>query len=313
MWIMEFNSINAMTYKGRAKMLRQFYSYYRPHRRLFIVDFTSAIIVAILELAFPVAVPWLIDDLLPGNDWDFIVKVSIGLAFIYLLSTELTWVGTYDGHRLGVNIDTDMRDDVVNHVQKQSFRFFDNTKTGHIMTRITTDLFEIGESAHHGPEDLFIAMMTFVGAFWIMLTINVQLALLILIIVPILIFLITYSNIKMSEAWHEMYHDIAGVNARIEDAVSGARVVQSFTNEPYEMKEFNKNNNFFRRSKLKAYRVMATVHSSIYMMMRIVTLVVLVVGAWLSYNNQLTYGELVAFVLFVNVLFKPIEKISALL
>ncbi|HLR73806.1 MAG TPA: ABC transporter ATP-binding protein [Virgibacillus sp.] len=294
-------------------MLKRFFSYYKPHRRLFAIDFTSAVIVAILELAFPVAVQWFIDDLLPGNNWDIIVKASLGLLVIYLISTALNYVVTYWGHKLGVNIETDMREDLFQHVQKQSFRFFDNTKTGHIMTRITTDLFEIGELAHHGPEDLFIALMTFVGAFWIMLTINVQLALIILIIVPILIFLITYSNIKMSEAWHEMYHDIAGVNARIEDAVSGARVVQSFTNEPYEMKEFNKNNNFFRRSKLKAYRVMATVHSSIYMMMRIVTLVVLVVGAWLSYNNQLTYGELVAFVLFVNVLFKPIEKISALL
>lgn len=294
-------------------MLKRFFSYYKPHRRLFIIDFTSAVIVAILELAFPVAVQWFIDDLLPGNDWDLIIKVSFGLLLIYMISTALNYVVTYWGHKLGVNIETDMREDLFNHVQKQSFRFFDNTKTGHIMTRITTDLFEIGELAHHGPEDLFIAAMTFVGAFWIMLTINLQLALIILFIVPILIALITYSNIKMSEAWRSMYQDIAGVNARIEDAVSGARVVQSFTNEPYEMKEFTKNNNFFRASKLKAYRVMATVHSSIYFTMRLVTLIVLVVGAYLTYNNQMMYGELIAFVLFVNVLFKPIEKISALL
>lgn len=294
-------------------MIRRFFSYYKPHRRLFIIDFTSAMIVAILELAFPVAVRWFIDDLLPGNNWDLIVKVSIGLFFIYLLSTFLQYVVTYWGHMLGLNIETDMREELFHHVQKQSFRFFDNTKTGHIMSRITNDLFDIGELAHHGPEDFFIAIMTFIGAFWIMLTINVQLALIILLIIPLLIFFMTYSNIKMGRAWSHMYEDIAGVNARIEDAVSGARVVQSFTNEEYEMKQFTKNNRLFRKSKLGAYRVMAFVTSNMYMIMRFITLIVLVVGAWLSFNGKLSYGELVAFVLYVNVLFKPIEKISALL
>lgn len=294
-------------------MIRRFFSYYRPHRRLFIIDFTSAIIVAILELAFPVAVQWFIDDLLPGNNWNIIVQVSFGLLLIYLLSAFLNYVVTYWGHKLGINIETDMREELFQHVQKQSFRFFDNTKTGHIMSRITNDLFDIGELAHHGPEDFFIAVMTFIGAFWIMIKINVQLALIILFIVPLLIFLMAYSNIKMSRAWKQMYENIANVNARIEDAVAGARVVQSFTNEDYEINLFNKNNRIFRSSKLVAYRVMAFVLSNMYMMMRFITLLVLVVGAWLSYNNKLSYGELVAFVLYVNVLFKPVEKISALL
>lgn len=118
----------------------------------------------------------------------------------------------------------------------------------------------------------------------------------------------TYSNIKMSKAWRSMYEDIAGVNARIEDAVSGARVVQSFTNEPYEMERFNANNQLFRKSKLGAYKVMAIVTSNIYMLMRFMILIVLIVGAWLSFTNRLTYGELVAFVLYVNVLMKPIEN-----
>lgn len=294
-------------------MLRKFFSYYKPHKRLFIIDFTSAVIVAILELAFPVAVRWFVDDLLPGNNWDHIIIAAFLLLIVYLLSTALNYVVTYWGHMLGVNIETDMREELFHHVQKQSFTFFDNTKTGHIMTRITTDLFEIGELAHHGPEDLFIAAMTFMGAFLIMMTINVKLALIILVMVPLLIALITYSNIKMGEAWQDMYTDVASVNARIEDAVSGARVVQSFTNEPYEMKEFNKNNNSFRLSKLRAYRVMATVHSSIYMMMRLSTLLVLVVGAWMVYNGSMSYGDMFAFILFINILFKPIEKISALL
>lgn len=294
-------------------MIRRFFAYYKPHRRLFIVDFTSAVIVALLELAFPVAVQWFIDDLLPENNWDLIITVGILLFFVYLLSTFLQYVVTYWGHKLGVNIETDMREELFHHVQRQSFRFFDNTKTGHIMSRITNDLFDIGELAHHGPEDFFIAFMTFAGAFWIMFTINFKLSLVILITVPILIALIAYSNIRMSKAWRKMYHDIAGVNARVEDAVAGVRVVQSFTNEAFEMERFKGNNNSFRTAKIGAYRVMAFVSANIYMLMRFMILIVLILGAWLSFNNQLSYGELVAFVLYMNVLFKPIEKISALL
>lgn len=299
--------------KGTKTMLKKFFSYYRPHKRLFMLDFTSAVIVAILELAFPVAVQFFIDDLLPDNNWDVIVKVGFLLFLIYLLSTFLQYVVTYWGHMLGLNIETDMREDLFRHVQKQSFRYFDNTKTGHIMSRITNDLFEIGELAHHGPEDLFVAAMTFIGAFWIMFTINVKLTLVIIVIVPLLIIFMTYSNIQMSKAWRSMYENIAEVNARVEDAVAGARVVQTFTNESYEMDRFVKNNRIYRTSKLGAYKIMAFVTSNIYMFMRFMTLVVLIVGAWLSYNSYLTYGELVAFVLYVNVLFKPIEKISALL
>jgi ATP-binding cassette, subfamily B, bacterial len=294
-------------------MLKRFFSYYKPHRRLFIIDFASAFFVAILELAFPVAVQRFIDVLLPKGDWNVIVTVSILLLLVYIISTLMQFVVVYLGHKLGINIETDMRRDLFHHVQRQSFRFFDNTKTGHIMSRITNDLFDIGELAHHGPEDFFISIMTFIGAFLIMFTINVKLALIILIAVPILIFLITFSNIKMNKAWKRMYEEIAGVNARVEDAVSGVRVVQSFTNEKFEMERFSKDNNNFRIAKIGAYKVMAFVHSNIYMMMRLITLLVLVVGAWLTYQNELQYGELVSFVLFVNVLFNPIQKITALL
>ncbi|NKE07108.1 ABC transporter ATP-binding protein [Mesobacillus selenatarsenatis] len=294
-------------------MIRRFFTYYRPHRRLFIIDFSSAVIVALLELAFPLAVQWFIDTLLPGGNWNMIVSVSIGLLLLYIISTLLQFIVNYWGHKLGINIETDMRQQLFQHVQKQSFRFFDNTKTGHIMSRITNDLFDLGELAHHGPEDLFIAVMTFVGAFWIMLTINVNLALTTMIIVPFLIWLITYSNIKMNAAWKNMYTDIADVNARVEDSVSGIRVVQSFTNEDFEIERFTKNNRKFRRAKLSAYKVMSFSSSSIYMLTRLIVLVVLVYGAWLSFQGTLSYGELVGFVLYVNVLFKPIDKISAIL
>lgn len=277
------------------------------------IDFMSAVIVAVLELAFPVAVQWFIDRLLPGGNWPMIVTVSVLLLFVYALSTFLQYVVVFLGHKLGINIETDMRQELFYHVQKQSFRFFDNTKTGNIMSRISNDLFDIGELAHHGPEDFFIAVMTFVGTFCIMFTINVKLALVTFLVVPFLIWVITYCNVRMHRAWRLMYSKIADINSRVEDSVSGIRVVQSFTNEEYEKKRFDADNKKFREAKLKGYRVMAFTTSSVYMMTRFVTLIVLVVGAWLSFRHELSYGELVSFVLYVNVLMKPVDKISALM
>lgn len=294
-------------------MLRDFFSYYTPHRRLFIIDFGSAIIVALLELFFPLAVQWFIDKLLPTGEWGTIVKVSVLLLIVYMISTVLNYIVNYLGHKLGTNIETDMREQLFNHVQRQSFRFFDNTKTGHIMSRITNDLFDIGEFAHHGPEDFFIAIMTFVGAFIIMFNVNPTLAFIALVMVPILLLVVVYSNKRMNQAWSAMYVKIADVNGRVEDSVSGARVVKSFTNEDFELARFKEQNNLYRTAKLFGYRVMAATLSSIHFMTRLMTLVILVVGAWLTYNGKLLPGELVAFVLYTNVLIKPIDKIAALL
>lgn len=294
-------------------MLKKFFSFYKPHKRLFIIDFSSAVFVAILELAFPLAVQWFIDVLLPTGDWNMIVQVSILLLIVYILSTFLNYVVSYLGHKLGINIETDMRQQLFNHVQRQSFRFFDNTKTGHVMSRITNDLFDIGELAHHGPEDLFIAIMTLIGAFLIMFNLNPELAIIAIVMVPFLAIVATYGNIMMNKAWKNMYGKIADVNARVEDSVSGVRVVQSFTNENFEISRFKEDNGQFRLAKLKAYKVMAGTHSSIYMMTRLVTLVVLVVGAWFTFKGILKPGELVGFILYVNVLIKPVDKITALL
>lgn len=294
-------------------MVKRFFKYYVPHKRLFYIDFFCAVFVGLMELGFPLAVSWFIDKLLPEGNWSTIIAVSVGLLALYLISSGMQFVVNYWGHKLGINIETDMRRELFNHVQRQSFRFFDNTKTGHIMSRITNDLMDIGELAHHGPEDLFIAIMTFIGAFWIMLAINVKLALVAIIIVPFLVWLISYSNMKMNASWSQMYGNIANVNGQVEDSVSGVRVVQSFTNEQYEMKRFNKNNQFFRKTKLSAYKVMSWNLLGIYVSTRLMTLAILVFGAWLSFTGILSYGELVAFILYLNILFKPIDKISALL
>ncbi|MEK4647433.1 ABC transporter ATP-binding protein [Exiguobacterium sp. FSL W8-0210] len=294
-------------------MLHRFYQYYIPHKRLFWLDFISALFVGVLELAFPLAVQWFIDSLLPNGEMNWIILVSVGLLALYIISTLMQFVVNYFGHKLGINIETDMRRQLFSHVQKQSFRFFDNTKTGHIMSRITNDLFDIGELAHHGPEDAFIAVMTLLGAFSIMLTINVPLALVTIIAVPFLIWLISYANVRMNKSWDRMYGNIAEVNSRVEDSVSGVRVVQSFTNEAYEIERFEKDNATFRQSKINAYKVMSKSLSGIYLTTRLMTLAVLVVGAYLTHREALTAGELVGFILYMNILLKPIDKITALL
>ncbi|WP_214748509.1 ABC transporter ATP-binding protein [Exiguobacterium sp. s189] len=294
-------------------MISRFFNYYRPHKKLFILDFSFAILVGLLELGFPLAVQWFIDDLLPGGEWNWIIIVSIGLLILYILAMMMQYVVNYWGHKLGINIETDMREELFTHIHKQSFRFFDNHKTGHLMSRVTNDLFDIGEVAHHGPEDFFIAIMTLLGAFGIMFSIDPELALVTVVAVPFLIIMITYANKNMNKAWQKMYTNIGEVNARVEDSVSGARVVQSFTNEAFEIGRFQKDNNFYRGSKIEAYRVMSTSLAGIYITTRLMTLLVLVYGAYLTYEGQLSYGQLVGFILYMNLLIKPIEKITALL
>lgn len=294
-------------------MISRFFSYYRPHKKLFILDFSFAILVGLLELGFPLAVQWFIDDLLPGGEWNWIIIISIGLLILYILAMMMQYVVNYWGHKLGINIETDMREELFTHIHKQSFRFFDNHKTGHLMSRVTNDLFDIGEVAHHGPEDFFIAIMTLLGAFGIMFSIDPQLALVTVVAVPFLVIMITYANKNMNKAWQKMYTNIGEVNARVEDSVSGARVVQSFTNETFEINRFQKDNNFYRGSKIEAYRVMSKSLAGIYITTRLMTLLVLVYGAYLTYQGQLSYGQLVGFILYMNLLIKPIEKITALL
>ncbi len=294
-------------------MLRRFFSYYRPYKGLFLLDFTCAILAALLELGFPLVVNMVVDQLLPSKDWPLILWACFGLLVMYILNAGMNYVVTYWGHMLGINIETDMRKKLYDHIQKLSFRFFDNTKTGHLLSRLTNDLMEIGEVAHHGPEDLFIAVMTLVGAFCLMFSINEEMAIMTFLVIPIMIWAVIYFNRKMTAAFHRMYGDMAEFNARVEDNVGGIRVVQAFANEEFENGRFAENNLRFRLTKLLSYKIMAQNSSVSYMMMRLVTLFVLICGSWFVLQNQLTYGEFVAFLLLTNVFFRPMEKINAII
>ncbi|CAH8770631.1 ABC transporter ATP-binding protein [Paenibacillus dendritiformis] len=294
-------------------MLRRFFAYYQPYKWLFILDFSCAILAALLELAFPIAVNGVVDQLLPSGNWRWILYACLGLLGIYVVSAVLHFVVTYWGHKLGINIETDMRKKLFDHVQKLSFRFFDNNKTGHLVSRMTNDLMDIGEIAHHGPEDLFIAVMTLAGAFGIMLGINWELAVLTFIIVPLMIYLSLYFSRKMSRAFKRMFADIADYNARVENNVSGIRVVQAFANEKHEIRRFAENNARFRLTKLITYKIMAWNSSISFILMKLISLFVLVCGTWYVINEQMTYGEFIAFVMLSNVFLGPIKQINAVI
>ncbi|MEP7356053.1 MAG: ABC transporter ATP-binding protein [Anaerolineales bacterium] len=294
-------------------VMRRFLSFYRPYRRLFLLDFACAVGVASLEIGFPLFVNYVIDKLLPSQDWSLIVLACVSLLGVYAVTAGLQFIVSYWGHMLGINIETDMRRQMFTHLQKLSFRFFDNHKTGHLLSRISSDLFDIGEVAHHGPEDAFIAVVTLIATFAVMLTVHAQLAIVTFLVSPVLIGLGLYFNHKMTRAFRGMYATIGEFNARVEDNLSGIRVVQAFANEEYEKTLFAGNNRLFRAAKLAAYKIMAWSNMLSYLSRQTVTLLVLLGGAWLIFQGELTTGQFIAFLLLTNVLFRPIEHINAVI
>ena len=294
-------------------MIRQFFAYYQPYMKLFYLDFGCAVVVGLLELGFPLAVNQFVDKLLPSANWPLIFLATAALLFIYALNTGLQYVVTYWGHMLGINIETDMRTRLFDHIQKLSFRYFDNNKTGHLIARITTDLQDIGELAHHGPEDLFIAIMTLIGAFALMAMIHWQLALLTFVVVPVILWVAMHFSGKMTLTFRQLFRSVGQFNARIEDALGGVRVVKAFANEDHERELFAINNNLYRETKLTAYNIMARALSLSYMLMRFVIVFVMVAGTWYVIQGELSYGEFVAYLLLTNVFFRPIEKINSVI
>lgn len=296
-----------------APLLTRFFAYYAPHRRLFVLDFGCAVVSGVLELAFPLAVQAFVDRLLPTGQWGTIALAAAALLGIYLLNTLLMAVVTYWGHMLGINIETEMRRKAFDHLQKLSFRFFDNVKTGQLVARLTKDLEEIGEVAHHGPEDLFIAVMTLVGAFVLMFGVHRDLALITAMIVPLVLWLTGRYGNRMTRNWRALYDSVSNFNVRIEENVGGIRVVQAFANEDHERSLFARDNGQYRRRKLEAYRIIAATQSLSYLSMRLTQMVVMTAGASFVLRGDLTPGGFVGFLLLVNVFFRPIEKINSVI
>ena len=294
-------------------MLREFLSYYRPHRRLLLLDFGCSALSGVLELGFPMAVRLFIDRLLPAGDVPMILLAIAGLLLLYVSNAGLLAVVNYWGHVLGIGIETEMRRRAFEHLQGLSMRFYDEQKTGHLVSRVTTDLADIGEVAHHGPEDLLVALLTFIGAFVLMLLVSPPLALVAGIAVPVAAWLVTHYGARMDRAWQAQFRRVARFNARIEENVGGVRVVQAFANERHERALFAEENAQYRQEKLGAYRLMAQSLTLNYLGMRMVQVVVMLGGTALIVRGGLSIGDFVAFLLLVGVFYRPLDKIGAMI
>lgn len=294
-------------------MIREFIKYYKPHRALFILDFTCAFIMSLMNLVFPVLTKKIIDDLLPSGNMKKIMYFGILLLTLYILRAILQFIVDYWGHTLGVRIEYDMRRKLFKHINKLSFSYFDNVKTGQIMSRLVNDLNQISELAHHGPEDLFIAFVTLAGSFFIMITLNVKMTLVIFSIMPIMLTFAIMKNRELKKSFKDLRVKVGDINSQAEDSISGIRVVKAFNNEEYEEAKFDIGNKNFKDTKQKSYKVLGQFFSGITFFSNIINLIVLMYGSYLIYNNELTTGDLVGFLLYVSMFLQPIRKITALI
>lgn len=293
-----------------------FISYFKPHLKLFIADLIFAVFVAAVDLLFPLVSRFTLNTLLPqySKNQNFVLKtfvLIIAFSFgLYILRTLAHWFITYCGHVFGVAVEKDMRRDIFTHIENQSFSFFDKNRTGKIMSRATTDLFEISELAHHGPEDLLISILTLVGSFIIMLNIRWQLALVIFIALPLMILRTSFSRRSIMNASKGVKGKTADINSDLESSISGARVTKVFTNEEYEIERFERSNQAFFDSKKIYYKSMATFHSQMEFVTHILSVIVLAVGGFYIIKGKMTLGDLVAANMFVAAFLQPIRRLT---
>lgn len=278
--------------------------------KLFILDMVCAFFISVLDLVFPVVTKNFINDYIPNGNIELLYKWTIYLAILFILRYISQYIVNYYGHVVGVRIEHDMRKDVFAHLQTLSFTYFDNNKTGHIMSRIVNDLREITELAHHGPEDLFISLVMLIGSFIILMRIEWRLTLIIFAFVPLMVWFAISKRNKMSESFRQVRKRIANVNSQLENSISGIRVAKSFTNEDYEIEKFDENNIEFKEAREASYKVMAEFMSGINFMSNILNLIVLSLGGIFVYKGYIDYGELVAYLLFVNYFLQPIRRLT---
>ncbi len=291
-------------------MIRGFVRYYRPYWKLFAADMLCALLIAAVDLLFPLASRYALQTLLPVNAYGAFFGLIGALIAAYLLRAAFQYFVNYWGHVLGAYMETDMRQDLFIHLQKMPFKFFDKNRTGQLMSRVVNDLFEVVELAHHGPEDLFISLVTLLGAFGILLTIQWKLALIVFALVPLIVCFTAWRRVRMSAASRQVKERTAGINADIESSISGVRVAKAFVNEPYEIQKFEKGNARYRESKKDFYRQMGIFQTGMDFLTNIMNVVVIAVGGVLIMSRQLNYIDLLTFTLYVGTFLQPIRRLS---
>jgi len=292
-------------------MIKRFIGYYRPHWKLFSLDLLCAFLMSVIDLLFPVLTRMATNDLIPNGQVDRLFLLGGGMAVLYLIRAGFEYFVECYGHVLGVRMEYDMRKDLFTHLQSLSFRFYDKNRTGHLMSRIVNDLRDITELAHHGPEDLFISLVMIIGSFLVLVQIEWRLAAITYLFLPFIILYAIKMRKRLARDFKEVKRKIADVNAQVENSISGIRVVHSFTNESYEIEKFESGNNLFRISRENAYKTMAQLMTGIRTMLNFLNLSVLVFGGWLVYSNQITVGDLLAFLLYIGLFLQPVRRLMS--
>ena len=293
-----------------AHPMKIFLSYYLPHKHLFILDMVCALIICLIDLAFPYVSRLSMRTLLPERQFEAFFHVVVIFAIAYICKGILYFIVSYWGHLFGVRVEADLRRDLFSHMESLSFSFFDKNRTGVLMSRVTNDLFEITELAHHGPEDLFISTVTLIGAFCIMCTIDWRLALISFSIVPFFLIFTIYQRRRMRRANLKLKAQTAEINAAIESGISGMRTAKAFGNEDAERAKFNGMNGCFVQAKTVYYKTMAVFQGGMEFSTSIMPVLVVGAGGWFIMKGQADYADLIAFMLYVTTFTTPVRKLS---
>ena len=290
--------------------LRVLVQYFRPHRGLFVLDLSCAFIMALIDLAFPLVARSAMNQLLPARQFDTFFMVMIIVAAAFVVRAGMNYIITYWGHMFGVRVEADLRDDLFRHMQSLDFKFFDSNRTGQLMNRMTGDLFEITELSHHGPEDLFVAFITIIGAICIMFTVQWQLALVILIIIPIFLAVVMLCRKNMVTTSRNVKITMSEINGEIESGLSGIRTSKAFANEEADYRKFAQANEKFKTAKCASYSAFGKFNSSLEYFMCIMPVVIMAFGGWLIMKDNMNYVDLVTFYLYISTFINPIRKLG---
>lgn len=290
-------------------MLKRFLAYYRPHKTLFIFDMLASLLVAVIAIFYPIITRYMLNDFIPNKQFRMIVIFGSTLLALYLIRMLLNYFIQYQGHTIGVRMQAQMRSDMFNHLQKLPYKFYDDNETGKIMTRMTNDLWEISELAHHGPENLLISSISIILSFVYLSTINIWLTLIIFACVPFLIIISRALRKRMKEAFTETRKATGEINASIESSITGIRVTKAYTNAECESDKFEVGNQRFVGCRKKAYKAMGIFHSSTTFVTDVFNVIVLIAGGIFLYNNQILLGDYTAFIVSVNLFIGPVNTL----
>ena len=289
------------------KLLKDFSSYYKPHAKLFILDMICAFLIAVCNLFYPFITKNVINNFIPNKQLNFMLVWLGALLAVYLVKAGLTYFVEYYGHLVGVRIQGDMRRKMFAHLQTLPFTYYDENKTGKIMSRMINDLFEISELAHHGPEDLFLSVITIIGAIILLVFVNPWLSLIVATVIPLIVIYLTIARKSLMQAWKRMREETSEINSSIESAVAGIRVSRAYTAEKHQSDTFETYNQNFQTARTKAYRVMASFHTVMTFLTDFLYFVAILAGGLFFYYGKIDVGDLTAFILYIVVLINPIR------